>query len=60
MDGRAVFFVFFPDLDLSLSPTGKVVKKAGDSLPVTVEKKASGDISVSWTKVGMENLEDMT
>lgn len=39
------------DLDLSLSPTGKVVKQVGDSLPVTMEKTASGDVTVSWTKV---------
>lgn len=41
----------FSDLDLDLSPTGKVVKTAGDSLPVTMEKTASGDVTVSWTKV---------
>ncbi|NP_001092128.1 CD166 antigen homolog A [Takifugu rubripes] len=37
-------------LDLTLSPTGKVVKTVGESLPVTVEKTASGDVQVSWTK----------
>lgn len=41
----------FSDLDLNLSPTGKVVKRVGDSLPVVIEKAASGDVTVSWTKV---------
>uniref|UniRef100_H3BXC9 Activated leukocyte cell adhesion molecule a n=1 Tax=Tetraodon nigroviridis TaxID=99883 RepID=H3BXC9_TETNG len=39
-------------LDLSLSPTGKVVKNVGDSLNVTMEKAASGNVTVSWTKDG--------
>ncbi|XP_034034711.1 CD166 antigen homolog A [Thalassophryne amazonica] len=37
-------------LDLMLSPTGKVVKRVGDTLPVSVQKHASGDAKVSWTK----------
>lgn len=41
----------FSDLDLNLSPTGKVVKNVGDSLPVTMEKDASGEVAVFWTKV---------
>ncbi|XP_034745065.1 CD166 antigen homolog A isoform X2 [Etheostoma cragini] len=39
-------------LDVSLTPTGKVVKAVGDPLPVTIEKNASGDSKVSWTKNG--------
>lgn len=39
-------------LDLSLSPTGKVVKSLGDPLSPTMEKSASGDVNVSWTKNG--------
>lgn len=39
-------------LDLSLSPTGKVVKTVGDTLSVKMEKSASGDASVSWKKDG--------
>ncbi|XP_074527550.1 CD166 antigen homolog A isoform X1 [Halichoeres trimaculatus] len=39
-------------LDLSLSPTGDIVKKVGESLAVKVEKTASGEPQVSWTKDG--------
>ncbi|XP_068456907.1 CD166 antigen homolog A isoform X1 [Clinocottus analis] len=39
-------------IDLSLTPTGKVVKVVGDTLSVTMEKSASGDTKVSWTKNG--------
>ncbi|CAL8305273.1 unnamed protein product [Gadus morhua 'NCC'] len=39
-------------LDLSLSPTGKVLKKIGDKLNVTMEKNTSGHAKVSWTKDG--------
>ncbi|XP_078121778.1 CD166 antigen homolog A isoform X2 [Sander vitreus] len=39
-------------LDLSLTPSGKVVKAVGDPLPVKIEKNASGDPKVSWTKNG--------
>ncbi|XP_041865330.1 CD166 antigen homolog [Melanotaenia boesemani] len=39
-------------LDLTLSPSGKIVKMVGDSLSVKVEKNATGDASVSWTKDG--------
>lgn len=44
-------FLVFSDLDLSLSPTGKVVKTVGDTLTVKMEKSASGDAHMSWTKV---------
>ncbi|XP_029956770.1 CD166 antigen homolog A-like [Salarias fasciatus] len=37
-------------LDLSLIPTGRVVKKVGDSFSVKMEKNSSGDASVVWTK----------
>lgn len=37
-------------LDLSLSPTGKVLKTVGDALEVKMEKNSSGDSKVSWTK----------
>ncbi|XP_023125114.1 CD166 antigen homolog A isoform X2 [Amphiprion ocellaris] len=40
------------DLDLSLSLTGRVVKTVGDALSVKMEKNASGDAKVSWTKNG--------
>ncbi|XP_022601623.1 CD166 antigen [Seriola dumerili] len=39
-------------LDLSLSPTGKVVKTVGDTLSVEMEKSASGDTKVTWAKNG--------
>ncbi|XP_040908047.1 CD166 antigen homolog A [Toxotes jaculatrix] len=39
-------------LDLSLSPTGKIVKTVGDVLSVKMEKNSSGDAKVSWTKNG--------
>ncbi|KAG7237377.1 hypothetical protein INR49_032422, partial [Caranx melampygus] len=39
-------------LDLSLSPSGKIVKNVGDTLPVKMEKNASGDAKVSWSKDG--------
>ncbi|XP_028450782.1 CD166 antigen homolog A [Perca flavescens] len=39
-------------LDLSLTPSGKVVKAVGDPLPVMIKKNASGDSKVSWTKDG--------
>ncbi|KAK6316572.1 hypothetical protein J4Q44_G00119720 [Coregonus suidteri] len=37
-------------LDLSLSPTGKVVKMVRETLVVKMEQNASGDAKVSWTK----------
>lgn len=39
-------------LDLSLNPTGKVVKTVGDTLSVKMEKSASGEAMVSWRKDG--------
>lgn len=39
-------------MDLSLTPTGKVVKVVGDTLSVKMEKSASGNAEVSWTKNG--------
>ncbi|XP_035035414.1 CD166 antigen homolog A isoform X1 [Hippoglossus stenolepis] len=39
-------------LDLSLSLTGKVDKRLGDTLSVKMEKNSSGDAKVSWTKNG--------
>lgn len=46
-----LFCPVFSDLDLSLSPTGKVVKTVGDTLPLKMEKISSGDVTVSWKKV---------
>lgn len=40
-------------LDLSLSPTGKVVKTVGDTMDVKMEKNASGDAETTWTKNGV-------
>ncbi|XP_062329204.1 CD166 antigen homolog isoform X2 [Osmerus eperlanus] len=37
-------------LDMSLSPSGKVVKSAGESLSLTLQTDASGEPKVSWTK----------
>ncbi|XP_020790209.1 CD166 antigen homolog A isoform X2 [Boleophthalmus pectinirostris] len=39
-------------LDLSLSPTGRVVKTVGDTLSVKMEKSSSGEATVSWRKDG--------
>uniref|UniRef100_A0AAV2J9U3 Ig-like domain-containing protein n=1 Tax=Knipowitschia caucasica TaxID=637954 RepID=A0AAV2J9U3_KNICA len=39
-------------LDLSLSPTGRVLKTVGDTLSVKMEKSASGEAIVSWRKDG--------
>ncbi|XP_060912085.1 CD166 antigen homolog A isoform X1 [Labrus mixtus] len=44
-------------LDLSLSPTGNIVKTVGDTLSVKVEKISSGDTKVSWTKNGKPSKE---
>ncbi|KAK7904298.1 hypothetical protein WMY93_016905 [Mugilogobius chulae] len=41
-------------LDLSLNPTGKVVKTVGDTLSVKMEKSASGEAIVSWRKAVKE------
>ncbi|XP_030648067.1 CD166 antigen homolog A [Chanos chanos] len=37
-------------LDFRLSPSGRVLKNAGDTLEVVMEKNASGDAKVIWTK----------
>ncbi|XP_069021169.1 CD166 antigen homolog A isoform X2 [Embiotoca jacksoni] len=37
-------------LDLTLSPSGRVVKTVGDKLTVKMEKNTSGDAKVLWTK----------
>ncbi|XP_036381486.1 CD166 antigen homolog A isoform X1 [Megalops cyprinoides] len=37
-------------LDVSLSPSGSIVKNVGDRLELTVQKNASGEVKVSWTK----------
>lgn len=39
-------------LDLSLNPTGKVVKTVGDTMDVKMEMNASGDAKTSWIKNG--------
>ncbi|CAI5644269.1 CD166 antigen homolog [Oreochromis niloticus] len=39
-------------LDLSLSPTGEVVKKVGETLSVKIEKSTSGDAKELWKKNG--------
>ncbi|CAJ1064519.1 CD166 antigen homolog A [Xyrichtys novacula] len=44
-------------LDLSLSPTGKIVKTIGEPLTVKMEKNASGEAKVSWTKNGKPETE---
>ncbi|XP_056322610.1 CD166 antigen homolog A isoform X1 [Danio aesculapii] len=37
-------------LDVSLTPTGKVLKKLGENLVVSLEKNASSEVKVTWTK----------
>ncbi|KAM8897692.1 CD166 antigen homolog A isoform 2-T2 [Spinachia spinachia] len=39
-------------MDISLIPTGRIVKTKGDTLSVMMEKSASADTKVSWTKNG--------
>ncbi|XP_030603025.1 CD166 antigen homolog [Archocentrus centrarchus] len=39
-------------LDLSLSPSGKVVKSVGETLSVNMETSSSGDAKVLWMKDG--------
>ena len=50
---NSVCFVCFADLDLSLSPTGRVLRRIGDKLDVTMEKNTSGQARVWWTKVNL-------
>ena len=44
------------DLDMNLSPSGKIVKRAGDTMAVTLHIDASEVAKVSWTKVGLSSL----
>lgn len=37
-------------LDINLSPSGSIVKKAGEAVDLTLQIDASGDVKVSWTK----------
>ncbi|KAJ8347635.1 hypothetical protein SKAU_G00262240 [Synaphobranchus kaupii] len=37
-------------LDVSLDPSGMIVRTVGGSLPVMVQKNSSGEVKVSWTK----------
>uniref|UniRef100_A0A8C7SB02 Activated leukocyte cell adhesion molecule b n=1 Tax=Oncorhynchus mykiss TaxID=8022 RepID=A0A8C7SB02_ONCMY len=37
-------------LDMSLSPSGKVMKSFGETLALTLQTHASGELKVSWTK----------
>ncbi len=37
-------------LDITLSPTGNIVKSAGEALDLTLQIDAPGDSKVSWTK----------
>lgn len=37
-------------LDINLSPSGNIVKSAGETLEVTLRADASGETKVSWTK----------
>lgn len=41
----------FLDLDINLSPSGTIVKKARETLDLTLQIDASEDSKVSWTKV---------
>ncbi|XP_051971608.1 CD166 antigen homolog A isoform X1 [Xyrauchen texanus] len=48
MESTQIITVSF--LDVSLIPTGKVLKKLGESLVVSMEKNASTEAKVTWTK----------
>lgn len=39
------------DLDLNVSPSGKILKKVGESLEVKIDKNSSSEATVSWIKV---------
>uniref|UniRef100_A0A8C1G3V8 Activated leukocyte cell adhesion molecule a n=1 Tax=Cyprinus carpio TaxID=7962 RepID=A0A8C1G3V8_CYPCA len=43
-------FVTVSFLDVSLTPTGKVLKKLGENLMVSLDKNASSEAKVTWTK----------
>lgn len=48
MESTQIVTVSF--LDVSLTPTGKVLKKYGENLVVSLEKNASNEAKVTWTK----------
>ncbi|CAM4729914.1 unnamed protein product [Leuciscus chuanchicus] len=48
MESTQIVTVSF--LDVSLNPTGKVLKKFGENLVVSLEKNASNEANVTWTK----------
>ncbi|XP_051541959.1 CD166 antigen homolog A-like isoform X2 [Myxocyprinus asiaticus] len=56
MESTQIITVSF--LDVSLIPTGKVLKMFGESLVVSLEKNASTEAKVTWTKDNrkLENL----
>ncbi|KAJ8267125.1 hypothetical protein GJAV_G00138760 [Gymnothorax javanicus] len=37
-------------LDISLEPSGEIVKNLGENLAVTVQQNSSGEVQLSWTK----------
>ncbi|XP_036392323.1 CD166 antigen homolog isoform X1 [Megalops cyprinoides] len=37
-------------LDVSLSPSGTIVRRVGENVAVTVQKNASGEVKITWTK----------
>ncbi|XP_043107065.1 CD166 antigen homolog A isoform X1 [Puntigrus tetrazona] len=43
-------FVTVSFLDVSLTPTGKVLKKLGENLVVSLDRNASSEVKVTWTK----------
>ncbi|XP_077098547.1 CD166 antigen homolog A isoform X1 [Siphateles boraxobius] len=48
MESTQIVTVSF--LDVSLTPTGKVIKNFGENLVVSLEKNASNEAKVTWTK----------
>ncbi|KAG1970554.1 CD166 antigen [Pimephales promelas] len=48
MESTQIVTVSF--LDVSLTPTGKVLKKFGENLVVSLEKNASNEATVTWIK----------
>lgn len=45
------FCLSFSVLDVSLTPAGKVLKKLGENVTVSLEKNTSSEAKVTWTKV---------
>lgn len=41
-------------LDINFSPSGSIVKRAGEGLPLTLKVYSSGEAKVSWTKDDVE------